>query len=369
MCETVLAEIESPSQAEFRVAKDMEEIKDAKWCARGTALKISFPTKRLLFFSVKIIPVEGFYRNGEFNFDICVPEKYPYVAPKILCKDKVFHPNFDIDCGRVGLSIAYKDWLPILSMNDILLALQLLFCEPNVPQNYNPNENDMIENTIKRIKTQVSEISQISDTNMNQDNCETEVESSVEIEEKEKETFKIVLNDDACKLYQSDNVKFDTTVQDMIRGKYSQRKKFNQFWPCLLSKRAKDRQNIDGNNNHNNNNNISKHNSYNGDETWKMWNNGNSNSRNENGNSNGNRNSRRNKRRNNGGHSFVKTGSICGKRKFSAIDDDNIDRLDMDVMKDEITKIDGMHILLLLLLIILKSCNRYCFNRLDFVQG
>lgn len=53
------------------------------------------------------------------------------IAPKVICLHKIWHPNIDPISGFVMLPILGSDWRPVLSINTVLLGLQLLFLEPN----------------------------------------------------------------------------------------------------------------------------------------------------------------------------------------------------------------------------------------------
>ena len=59
-------------------------------------------------------------------FDFTVLPGYPYDAPKVKCRTKVYHPNIDLD-GNVCLNILREDWKPVLSISSVVYGLQFLF--------------------------------------------------------------------------------------------------------------------------------------------------------------------------------------------------------------------------------------------------
>lgn len=51
-------------------------------------------------------------------------------APTVVCTTRAWHPNIDLHTGLVSLPILNKDWRPVLSINTVVFALQLMFIEP-----------------------------------------------------------------------------------------------------------------------------------------------------------------------------------------------------------------------------------------------
>lgn len=51
-------------------------------------------------------------------------------APTVVCTSRAWHPNIDLHTGLVSLPILSKDWRPVLSINTVVFALQLMFIEP-----------------------------------------------------------------------------------------------------------------------------------------------------------------------------------------------------------------------------------------------
>ena len=59
-------------------------------------------------FIISIVPDNGPYKSGQFDFLVRVPERYPRSAPHIKCLTHIYHPNID-DCGEICLSLL-DDW-------------------------------------------------------------------------------------------------------------------------------------------------------------------------------------------------------------------------------------------------------------------
>jgi ubiquitin-protein ligase len=79
-----------------------------------------------------IKPQDGFWANGCFEFLFHVPVEYPFAPPSVRCVTPVFHPNIDSNTGDIALALLYHNWKPVLSINTVVFALQLLFVEPDL---------------------------------------------------------------------------------------------------------------------------------------------------------------------------------------------------------------------------------------------
>lgn len=114
------------SAGELRLNKDLTEL------SLPGNININFPEgkEKPMHFEITIRPDEGFYRNGKFLFDFQISTGYPYDAPKVKCKTKVYHPNIDLE-GNICLNILREDWKPVLSISSVVYGLQFLFLDPN----------------------------------------------------------------------------------------------------------------------------------------------------------------------------------------------------------------------------------------------
>lgn len=118
--------VNKQSAGELRMQKDLAEL------SLPSNISINFPEGRekVMHFELTISPDEGCYRGGKFLFDFTIPTGYPYDAPKVLCKTKVYHPNIDLE-GKICLNILREDWKPVLSISSVIYGLQYLFLDPN----------------------------------------------------------------------------------------------------------------------------------------------------------------------------------------------------------------------------------------------
>ncbi|XP_076472216.1 NEDD8-conjugating enzyme UBE2F-like isoform X2 [Babylonia areolata] len=97
--------------------------------------KVQFDDPSVLHhFTLYICPDEGFWNGGRFKFDICVPEDYNIVPPKVVCQTKIWHPNIT-ESGEICLSLLRQNsydglgWAPTRRLKDVVWGLNSLFSD------------------------------------------------------------------------------------------------------------------------------------------------------------------------------------------------------------------------------------------------
>lgn len=90
-------------------------------------MKTEFPDPDdILNFTLTIEPDEGMYRDGRFTFTFSINQNFPHDPPKVLCQQKIYHPNIDLE-GKVCLNILREDWKPVLNLNAVIVGLQVSY--------------------------------------------------------------------------------------------------------------------------------------------------------------------------------------------------------------------------------------------------
>lgn len=71
------------------------------------------------------------YESGKFHFTLTYPENFPFKAPTVQFKTKIYHPNFDQD-GNICIGLLKPEsWKPTARVSQIFQSLLQLLAEPN----------------------------------------------------------------------------------------------------------------------------------------------------------------------------------------------------------------------------------------------
>ncbi|KAI3610385.1 ubiquitin-conjugating enzyme e2 e2-like [Moniliophthora roreri] len=90
------------------------------------------PTEDNLFLWKGTIPGPdgSVYEGGVFNLDVVLAPDYPFTAPKVMFKTRIYHMNIS-DRGDICIDILKQNWSPALSLFKVMLSLSSLLTDPN----------------------------------------------------------------------------------------------------------------------------------------------------------------------------------------------------------------------------------------------
>jgi ubiquitin-conjugating enzyme E2 M len=105
-------------------------------------------------FQVVVSPDDGYWKGYQYTFDFTVPDMYPHEPPLVKCKEKIYHPNIDLQ-GNVCLNILRADWKPVLDINAVIYGLIVLFVHPNPDDPLNHEAAEMLRKNKPKFKANV----------------------------------------------------------------------------------------------------------------------------------------------------------------------------------------------------------------------
>lgn len=104
---------------------------------------ICYATDQLNNLSINIIGPHGSpYEGALFELELEIPDRYPFVPPRMKFLTPVYHPNIDTQ-GRICMDLLKMPpnggWKPTISLENLVVAVQSLLGNPN------PDDPLMIE--------------------------------------------------------------------------------------------------------------------------------------------------------------------------------------------------------------------------------
>ena len=111
-----------------RLNRDVADLLAHDFTCSSSCMTVS-EGDHVLSLKLNVCVFEGAYKNGHFSFLLDIPEKYPFTMVEVWSKHPIWHPNVDLQTGRVHLPLV---WSPILTLNSLALAVQMMLLEPSV---------------------------------------------------------------------------------------------------------------------------------------------------------------------------------------------------------------------------------------------
>ncbi|KAJ3997123.1 ubiquitin-conjugating enzyme/RWD-like protein [Lentinula boryana] len=75
-------------------------------------------------------PSGSVYEGGMFDLDVTLASDYPFTAPRVTFKTRIYHMNIS-ERGDICIDILKHNWSPALSLFKVLLSLSSLLTDPN----------------------------------------------------------------------------------------------------------------------------------------------------------------------------------------------------------------------------------------------
>jgi ubiquitin-conjugating enzyme E2 D/E len=121
--------------AQKRISKELADLqKDPpSSCSAGPVRDDMFKWEGCIFG-----PEDSPFAGGVFKLAIQFPVEYPFRAPHVHFKTKIFHPNIN-SSGLICLDILKGQWSPALTISKVLLSITSLLTDPNPDDPFVPD--------------------------------------------------------------------------------------------------------------------------------------------------------------------------------------------------------------------------------------
>ena len=117
------------------LAKDFHKLMKSIASFSNNQANVPHYEENLDAFKVEIIPNDGLYCGGKFEFEIKAKD-YPQNAPNVTCITEIYHPNID-DQGEICLNL-FSEWVETNTLEDCVQGLLFLLYNPNLDDPLNP---------------------------------------------------------------------------------------------------------------------------------------------------------------------------------------------------------------------------------------
>ena len=110
----------------------MQELTDLNTNKPIEGVSIAIVGDTLTNWNATIIgPQDTPYEGGKFIVNIDFSDNYPFKAPKVHFKTKIFHPNIKQDTGEICAQAIENAWVPTLNAKFVIESLVTLLKNPN----------------------------------------------------------------------------------------------------------------------------------------------------------------------------------------------------------------------------------------------
>ena len=117
------------------LAKDFHKLMKNIASFSNKQAEICHYEENLESFKVEIVPNDGLYCGGKFDFEVTL-QNYPKDAPNVTCVTQIYHPNID-ENGEICLNL-FNEWVETNNLEDCVQGLLFLLYNPNLEDPLSP---------------------------------------------------------------------------------------------------------------------------------------------------------------------------------------------------------------------------------------
>nr|GAT43993.1 predicted protein [Mycena chlorophos] len=85
------------------------------------------------------------YKNGTFHFTLSLPQNFPFKAPTVTFKTKIYHPGINEE-GAICVPVLRDEWKPSVTLSTVLAIIQEKLNNPSPDDPFEPDIAALLKN-------------------------------------------------------------------------------------------------------------------------------------------------------------------------------------------------------------------------------
>ncbi|KAH6919000.1 ubiquitin-conjugating enzyme [Coprinopsis sp. MPI-PUGE-AT-0042] len=85
------------------------------------------------------------YKGGTFKLDLVLPPNYPFKAPTVTFKTKIYHPGINEE-GAICVPVLRDEWKPTVSLSSVLCTIRDKLNDPSPDDPFEPEIAGLLKN-------------------------------------------------------------------------------------------------------------------------------------------------------------------------------------------------------------------------------
>ncbi|KAJ3814837.1 ubiquitin-conjugating enzyme [Lentinula aff. lateritia] len=85
------------------------------------------------------------YKGGKFKFALSLPQNFPFKAPSVTFKTKIYHPGINEE-GSICVPVLRDEWKPSVTLATVLCIIQEKLNNPSPDDPFEPDIAALLKN-------------------------------------------------------------------------------------------------------------------------------------------------------------------------------------------------------------------------------